>query len=95
MAVRRIQEQWQPLKLYFSSIVLEERLVAVDNIHGALNDPQIFLYLTFLDYILPNLNTLNLNFQLKGPTLHLLHTKLQDILSPWQHRTVKALPDRT
>lgn len=79
MAVKRILGQWEPLKFYFSSIVLEERLVAVDNIYGALNDPQNFLYLTFLDYILPKLNTFNLIFQSKGPTLHLLHTKIQDI----------------
>lgn len=79
MAVKRILEQWQPLKLYFSSIFLEERLGAVDKIHESLNDPSIFMYLTFLDYILPKLNTFNLIFQSKGPTLHLLLEKIQDV----------------
>lgn len=79
MAVKRILEQWEPLRLYFNSIFLEERLGAVDNIHAVLNDPSIFLYLNFLDYILPYLNTFNLIFQSKGPPLHLLHNKIQDV----------------
>ncbi|XP_076032994.1 uncharacterized protein LOC143020457 [Oratosquilla oratoria] len=79
MTVNRILEQWQPLKLYFTNIFMEERLGAVDKIHEALNDPSVFMYLTFLDYILPKLNNVNLLFQSKGPTLHLLHEKIQDV----------------
>ena len=75
MAVKRVLEQWQPLKLYFRSIFFQKRLGAVDNIHETLNDLSIFLYLTFLDYILPKVNKFNLIFQSKGPTLHLLHEK--------------------
>ena len=79
MAVRRVLEQWQPLKLYFNRIFLEERLGSVDRIHESLDDPSVFLYLNFLDYLLPKFNTFNLIFQSKGPTLHLLHEKIQDV----------------
>lgn len=78
-AVQRILEQWRPLKLYFQSISLEERLLAVDKINESLGDPSIFCYLNFLNYILPHLNRFNLIFQSKSPTLHLIHDNLHEL----------------
>lgn len=75
-AVARILEQWHPLKLYFRNIVLEERLSSIEKINESLNDPSILCYLTFLNYILPHLNSVNVLFQSRGPTLHLLNDKL-------------------
>lgn len=60
----RVLEQWQPFKLYFSNILLKERLTAVKKTD--------FL-LTFS--IVPHLNSVSVLFQWKGPTLHLLHDK--------------------
>ncbi|XP_037787415.1 uncharacterized protein LOC119582972 [Penaeus monodon] len=55
-AVSRVLEQWQPLKLYFSNIVEEERLIAVGKFHMALKDHYICIYLNFMNYILPHLD---------------------------------------
>lgn len=78
-AVARLLEQWRPLKLYFSSKIIEERLLAVENIMHALSDPSVFCYLTFLNYVLPHINRVNLVFQSSGPTLHLLHDCISDL----------------
>lgn len=75
MAVRRILAQWQPLKLYFRGIFLDERLGAVDGINESLNDPSVFLYLTFLDYILPKLNAFNLIFFSQRVRLYTFYMK--------------------
>ena len=75
-AVARVLEQWNALKLYFHSKVFDDRLLAVENIRGALEDQAIVCYLHFLNYILPHINTFNLVFQNKGPSLHLLHDKI-------------------
>ena len=43
-------------RLILAAFSSEERLAV--NIHEALNDPSIFLYLTCLDYILPKVNAI-------------------------------------
>lgn len=75
-AVVRLIDQWHPLKLYFSKIVLEKRLSSVEKNHESLQDPSVFCYIAFLNYILPHINSVNVLFQSRGPTLHLLHDKL-------------------
>ncbi|XP_064100038.1 uncharacterized protein LOC135210952 [Macrobrachium nipponense] len=87
-AVARVLEQWQPLKLYFTQIALEERLTSVEQIHNTLNDPSVFCYLVFLNYILPQLNSINIIFQSKGPTLHLLHDKISNMYRFTTEKTV-------
>lgn len=52
-AVARVIEQWRPLSLYFSSKAVEQRLLTVHNVSDALNDPSIWCYFHFLDYVLP------------------------------------------
>ncbi|XP_045133114.1 uncharacterized protein LOC123517180 [Portunus trituberculatus] len=78
-AVARILEQWNALKLYFNSKVFDNRLLAVENIKGALEDQAIVCYLHFLNYILPHVNNFNLVFQNKGPSLHLVHDKIYSL----------------
>lgn len=78
-AVSRVLEQWRPLTLYFSSRVIEERLVSVQQIADRLNDPAVLCYFSFLDYVLPKFNKLNLLFQSTNPTIHLLHESLTDL----------------
>ncbi|XP_068244854.1 uncharacterized protein [Palaemon carinicauda] len=75
-AVRRVLEQWQPLTLYFSQIEGRERLTVVHQIDERMRDPAVFLYFTFLDYILPKFNDFNLLFQRNYPTFHLLFDKI-------------------
>ncbi|XP_076033104.1 uncharacterized protein LOC143020558 [Oratosquilla oratoria] len=78
-AVERVVEQWQPLKLYFNDIKLEEKLESVDKICEALESKAIYAYILFLKYILPHLNTANLIFQTKGPTLHIAHDEISKL----------------
>lgn len=72
-AVTRILEQWEALKMYFTNNVTEERLKSVEYIVEHLNDPSVFLYFSFLNFILPSFTRLNLMFQKDGPTIHFLH----------------------
>lgn len=46
-ALARIIEQWQSLKLYFNTIMVEERLSSVEKIYESLQDPSFSSYLTF------------------------------------------------
>lgn len=73
MAVNRVLEQWQPLKLFFSQKHLEDRLTAPSNIYVALNDPSVLMYFKFLSFILPKFTQLNLMFQKKESTVHMMY----------------------
>lgn len=75
-AVARVLEQWRPLTVYFTSKALEERLLSVQTISDKLNDHSVLCYFNFLDYILPKFNELNVLFQRKTPTIHLLHAHI-------------------
>lgn len=72
-AVARVLEQWEALKMYFSTIESEERLKTVEYIAKDLKIPSLFLYLNFLNYILPIFNSVNLLFQRDTTTIHLVH----------------------
>lgn len=78
-AVARIIEQWEALKLYFKDHVAEERLKSVEYILKDLNDPSIFLYFNFLNFILPSFSRLNLMFQRDAPTVHLLYEHINQL----------------
>lgn len=79
MAVQRLLEQWKPLTLYFTNKVMEDRLQIASSILDSLKDPSLFLYFTFLNYILPKFNTLNLLFQRHEPTIQVLHKRCNDL----------------
>lgn len=61
--VKRILEQWSALQLFFNQKWLDEHLLAVEQIHQALNDPFIKLYYLFLNFVLPKISSLNQYFQ--------------------------------
>lgn len=58
--VRRILEQWDPLKLFFTRNCLEHRLIASEEIYTALNNPQMIPFYMFLDWVLTKLVELNI-----------------------------------
>ncbi|VEN59042.1 unnamed protein product [Callosobruchus maculatus] len=62
--VKRILEKWQALKLYFTSEVIEEKdFMRPRQILDKFERPETEIYLSFLCYILPLINKLNLEFQ--------------------------------
>lgn len=73
MVVARLLEQHEALKLYFTGAVLDDRLLASENILQRLNNPFTKLYLQFLDFVLPIFNSLNLQMQSESPQVHTLH----------------------
>jgi len=78
-AVKRLLEQWEPLKLYFFNIRAEERLHATISILDTMNEPSTKLYYTFLNFILSKFSQLNLLFQQQGPTIQVLHKKCHEL----------------
>ncbi|VEN54244.1 unnamed protein product [Callosobruchus maculatus] len=68
--VKRILEKWQALKLYFTSEVIEEKnFMRPRQILDKFERPETEIYLSFLCYILPLINKLNLEFQLNRSSL--------------------------
>ena len=70
--VARILEQWAPLKLYFTSQYLIDRVLASERCYSALNDKHSKAYLLFLDFVLPLTNKFNELFQAQYAVLHRL-----------------------
>lgn len=78
-AVERLLKNWDALQEFFKRIQPIERLMSVDNIVTGMNDKSIFLYLNFLNFILPTLTHFNLLFQRKSPTIFLVHRKIRTL----------------
>lgn len=76
MVVNRIVEQWPALKLFFSSHWLDDKLKASENVFHALNDPSVFIYFKFLEWILPKFVILNKLFQSDKPIIWLVYSKM-------------------
>jgi len=72
--IKRILEQISPLKLYFQAEYLIDQKAKI--IFEGLKNPHFELYLNFLDYFLPILNSLNLSFKSEKPQIHLLYSKM-------------------
>lgn len=77
--VKRLLEQFPALKLFFTSAVLEDRLLAAESILLKLNNPVTQLYLEFLDFVLPLFNDLNCEMQSQQPKLYLLHKRISTV----------------
>lgn len=77
--VKRILEQYDALQLYFQSEYLDLRNVLCENIYVKFSDPTIKLYLKFLEYILPILVNLNLEFQAEGLKINLIYSKMSSL----------------
>ncbi|XP_018570645.1 uncharacterized protein LOC108910509 [Anoplophora glabripennis] len=78
--VVRILEQWSALKLFFTHEVAEEKeLQKAINILDKFNNVNVELYLTFLSYIIPHINKMNLEFQSEEPKLYLLYNRISTL----------------
>lgn len=69
---------WEALKMFFTQFEAEERLKTVEYIVKDLKDKSVYLYLNFLNYILPLFNKLNLLFQRDTPTIHLVYVQVRE-----------------
>lgn len=77
-AVDRLVEQWEPLRLFFTSHVYELRLTSVEKIQQLLNDKVTKLYFYFLQFILPKFVCLNQLFQGEKVLITTLHEKMSN-----------------
>lgn len=73
VCIQRILEQLQALKLYFQS---ENNDNKANEIFKYINDPHFELYISFLDFALPLLISLNILFQSEQPQIHKLYSKM-------------------
>lgn len=71
--VERLLNQWNALKLYFTSQYSVDRLQASQFLFEQLSDPITKLYFAFLNYILSLVNKLNVIFQSEAPIIHKFH----------------------
>lgn len=71
--VKRILEQWSALQLFFTSKLLDERVLTVEHIYQALHDPFSKLYFMFLNHVLPKITTLNQYFQSEKVIIFQMH----------------------
>lgn len=79
MAVSRIVEQWEALKKYFAKNYKNDRLKVAENIYHRLHDPSIFMYYTFLNYILPKITSLNKWFQSDKTVIDSVYVKMSEL----------------
>lgn len=77
MVVKRVLEQYVPLKLY-SGLQMADGINNSQTICESLNNPIYKMYLEFLEFILPTLVNFNLEFQSATPKVYLLHSRLID-----------------
>lgn len=79
--VKRILEQYEPLRLYFIDIVCNKNDVLIaENILQKLQESRNKLYFQFLDYVLPVFNQLNREMQSESPKIHLLYENVTAVL---------------
>lgn len=79
MAVNRIIEQWEPLRLFFTSNWFKDRLKSAEEIYHAMHDPFLLIYFKFLQWVLPKFVNINKLFQSDRPVLCLLHKKMHEL----------------
>lgn len=95
IVVNRILEQWQPLKLFFTSNWYKDRLKSSEDIYKALHDPSIFIYLNFLQWVLPKFVNINKLFQSDRPVLCLLHSKMHELYKDLFYSYMRPCNDPT
>ena len=80
----RLLDQWVPLTLYFQGYLLEQNDTA-HKINHTLNDPRAKSFFSFLAYILPIVNLMNVTFQSETVRIHnfleTIRTGLRQIMS--------------
>jgi hypothetical protein len=80
--VKRILEQWNALKLFFTSEVNEDnKLESAVAIYNKMQNVFSKLYLLFLDYILPYITDLNREMQSEKPKIYTLYSRVESVLT--------------
>nr|CAH7750005.1 unnamed protein product [Callosobruchus chinensis] len=74
--VRRILEQWEPLRLFFTSTYIEHRVLSSEEIYNDLNNKATKLFYLFLEWILPKFVDMNKYFQSEKVVIIKLHTQM-------------------
>lgn len=75
--VRRVLEQWNALKLFFTTEVSSTKSESANIIYNKFQNVFYKLYLQFLDYILPYMTDLNKQMQSEKPQIYILFEKVQ------------------
>lgn len=94
IAVDRIIEQWEPLKVLFGETSKNEKNAQFQRITFCFQEPVTKLYLLFLSSLLPVFVSVNVFLQQEQPVIHKLHRKLKDLFMDLVVRFVKptAIP---
>jgi len=74
--VNRIIEQHPALKLYFTSAVLEDKIMNAQTVLDTMSNPFNLLYLQFLGFVLPFFVDLNIEMQSEGIKIHLVYDRI-------------------
>lgn len=92
--VDRILEQWNALRLFFDHEWLNERLMAVEEIHRQLNNPFMKGFYLFLQWALPKFTNLNKYFQSENVIVTSMHSHMvvayKDLLNSYMKRAYVA-----
>lgn len=78
--VKRILEQYDALKLYFTSVVFEDPTHTNETILRSLNNKFNLAYLEFMDFSLGRLTSFNTLFQSETPLLHQLKDEVERLI---------------
>lgn len=78
--VKRINEQWAPLTLYFTEKRFDAQLVIAETILQQLQDPQVKIFYAFLEYILGQIVSANAYFQSEKVVIADTYTKMLSLL---------------
>lgn len=74
--VNRLIQQFTALKLYFTTAVLEDKILNAQTILESLSNPFTLLYLQFLAFVLPFFVDLNIEMQSEGIKIHLVYDRI-------------------
>jgi len=91
MAVSRIIEQWEALKKYFAKNHKDDSLIMAEKIYHRLHDPSLFMYCTFLNYILPKITSLNKLFRSDKTVIQ--HTQISELYKDIIFSFIKKTPN--
>lgn len=78
--VNRVLEQYDVLKAYLSTEVIDDPSITLNAMLATMNSPFTLAYLEFMSYILGVLNKFNRLFQSEVPLLHKLKPQVEELL---------------
>ena len=95
--VKRLFEQWPLLTLYFASFLESNKPAEAITIYNALNNFELKLYFSFLSYILPIVNHMNVKFQSEKVRIRAYLSTVEEGLTNIMENVIKKtslpLPD--